>query len=50
MSTRQSVIIQELLPQPYYSIKYLIWDENEQIQNIGTISIPCDKKIHMPNA
>jgi hypothetical protein len=47
MSTRQSVIIQEFLPQLYYSIKYFIWDEKEQIQNMGTISFHATISIEL---
>ena len=30
-------------PPPYYSIKYLIYDEKNQVKHIGTISIPLEK-------
>jgi two-component system CheB/CheR fusion protein len=43
LSTRQSLVIQEFFPQPYYSIKYLIYDEKNQVKHIGTISIPLEK-------
>jgi len=32
------------IPPPYYSIKYLIYDEKKiQVKHIGTISIPLEK-------
>ncbi|KPA18108.1 signal transduction histidine kinase with CheB and CheR activity [Candidatus Magnetomorum sp. HK-1] len=44
LSTKQSIIIQEYFQKPYFSIKYLIMDEEEKIKAIGTISIPDNRK------